>query len=424
LGSEYMNKTFLIEETVERVILFAVNVNGDEDAVFDSLDELEELATTAGAITVQKVLQNRHSVQAATYLGKGKVEELKEDVMKNHITTVICDDELSPMQMKNLQKELGVKVIDRTILILDIFAKHARTSEGILQVELAQQQYRLSHLSGFGESMSRLGAGIGTRGPGEKKLETDRRIIRKRIDILRGEMSKVKQNRLLLRESRKKQGKPMIAIVGYTNSGKSTLLNKLTHSDVIEEDMLFATLDPTTRKLELAEGTELLLTDTVGFIRKLPHHLVQAFQSTLEEAVFADILIHVVDASNPQVMTQMAVVYETLVELGAKDKPIITAFNKMDKPGADKSIKDSHGNPSVYISAVTGFGLDTLIDKIDQEINLGKMFIKTTIPYDKGSVLQMVREYGQIKLERYDGDGTYIEAYLEEALVNKFNLDN
>lgn len=406
----------------ERVILFAANVNQDEDEVFESLDELEELVSTAGATTIMKVIQNRHKLEPATYIGKGKVEEILEDIKKHGATGVICDDELSPVQMKNLEKTLGVKVIDRTILILDIFAKHAHTSEGILQVELAQQQYRLTRLSGMGESMSRLGAGIGTRGPGEKKLETDRRVIRQRIALLRAELKKVSANRALLREGRKKQGKPMVAIVGYTNAGKSTLLNKLTNADVLEEDMLFATLDPTTRKLEMAEGTELMLTDTVGFIRKLPHHLVQAFKSTLEEAVFADILIHVVDASNPQVMTQMAVVYDTLKQLGAKDKPVITVFNKIDKANADLSLRDPENNPHVFASARTGQGFDELMKRLDLEINAGKKYVKTTIPYDKGNVLQLIREYGQIKVEDYREDGTYIEVYLEEALVNKFGL--
>lgn len=410
------------DQLQERVILFAANVNGDEDEVFESLDELEELATTAGATTIMKVIQNRHKLEPATYIGKGKVEEILEDVKKHQATGVICDDELSPVQMKNLEKALGVKVIDRTILILDIFAKHAHTSEGILQVELAQQQYRLTRLSGMGESMSRLGAGIGTRGPGEKKLETDRRVIRQRIGLLKAELKKVSANRALLREGRKKQGKPMIAIVGYTNAGKSTLLNKLTNADVLEEDMLFATLDPTTRKLELSEGTEVLMTDTVGFIRKLPHHLVQAFKSTLEEAVFADILIHVVDASNPQVMKQMAVVYDTLKQLGAKDKPVITVFNKVDKEESDLSLRDPEKNPHVFLSAKTGQGFDKLMKHLDLEINVGKQYVKATIPYDKGSVLQLIREYGQIKVEDYREDGTYIEAYLEDALVNKFGL--
>lgn len=413
-----------LENLEERAVLIAVNVDGDENEVFESLEELEELASTAGAKTVLKVIQNRHTHVPGTYLGKGKVQEIKESVHQYNINLLICDDELSSVQLKNLESELGIKVIDRTILILDIFAKHAHTKEGILQVELAQQRYRLSRLSGMGESMSRLGGGIGTRGPGEKKLETDRRYIRSRISILKAEMFKMKQSRDLLRDSRKKQGKPLVAIVGYTNAGKSTLLNRLTNAAVLEEDKLFATLDPTTRKLEMPAGTEVLLTDTVGFIRKLPHQLVEAFKSTLEESIFADILIHVVDASNPQVMTQMDVVYKTLTSLGAKDKTVITVFNKMDREAADGTLKDLQENDSVYISAKTGAGIDQLLELLDRVINSGMILVKTTIPYDQGSILQQIREYGQIIVETYENDGTYIEAYLEEALVNKFQLKN
>jgi GTP-binding protein HflX len=412
----------VIEKEEERVILVAVATQRAAGATKESVDELEELAKTAGAKTVLKVIQNLEAIVSATYIGKGKIDEIKEDIINLEATGVIVDDELSPMQLKNLEEALNVKVIDRTALILDIFAKHATTKEGIIQVELAQQKYRLNRLTGQGVAMSRLGAGIGTRGPGEKKLETDRRHIRKRISILGEELKKIKSNRDLLREGRKKQGKPIIAIVGYTNAGKSTLLNLLTNAKVLEEDMLFATLDPTTRNLTLPEGKEILLTDTVGFIRKLPHHLVEAFKSTLEEVVFADILIHVVDSSNPHVTTHMAVVYETLRMLKADDKPVITVFNKVDKEGADTALKDLRAFNTVFMSASKGEGLETLTKALETKLKEGKALIKVIIPYSEGSTLQVVRTFGQIIKEEYQNEGTYIEAYLEEALVNKYHL--
>lgn len=412
----------LTKQNEERVILVAVATQRLEQETEDSVDELEELAKTAGAITVLKMIQNREGIHPATYVGKGKIEEIREEIFKNDATGIICDDELSPMQLKNLEKELNTKVIDRTILILDIFAKHAHTKEGILQVELAQLRYRLTRLAGFGTSLSRLGAGIGTRGPGEKKLETDRRYIRNRISLLKEELRKVKKNRELLREGRRKQGKPLLAIVGYTNAGKSTLLNRLTNANVLQEDMLFATLDPTTRNLVLPEGKEILLTDTVGFIRKLPHHLVEAFKSTLEEAAFADMLIHVVDCSNPQATRQMEVVYETLRKLNAYDKPVLTVFNKTDKDEADHALKDLKAFESIFISATSGEGIEKLIDALETKLKEGKILIKTTIPYDEGSKLQAIRSYGQIIKEEYKNEGTYIEAYLEHALINKYKL--
>ena len=307
------------EEIEERVILVGVQTDDGEDAG-ESLDELEELAGTAGAVTVGKMIQNREAVHPGTYIGKGKIEEVRSLVLAMDATGVICDDELSPAQLNNLEKELDLKVMDRTLLILDIFAKRAVTSEGKIQVELAQLRYRAARLVGLRASLSRLGGGIGTRGPGEKKLESDRRLIRTRITALKEELAQVEKHRELIRSKRVRKNMKTAAIVGYTNAGKSTLLNALTGAEVLSEDKLFATLDPTTRLLTLAEGQQILLTDTVGFIRKLPHHLVEAFKSTLEEAKYADYIIHVVDASNPQAEQQMHVVYETLQQLGGFGK--------------------------------------------------------------------------------------------------------
>ena len=412
----------VMERKEERVILVGIATQRMEKETEDSVDELEELAQTAGAITIAKMIQKRDSFHPATYIGKGKIEEVKEAVINNQATGVICDDELTPAQLKNLEKELEIKVMDRTMLILDIFASHAHSKEGMLQVELAQLKYRLKRLVGMGEAMSRLGAGIGTRGPGEKKLETDRRYIRNRISLLSKELSEIKNHQERIREGRKRQGKPMIAIVGYTNAGKSTLLNHLTDASVIEEDMLFATLDPTTRNLVLPDGKEILLTDTVGFIRKLPHHLVEAFRSTLEEAVIADLLIHVVDCSNPDATRQMEVVYDTLNRLGAENKPVLTLFNKVDKENADQTLKDLKAFQSFFVSAKNDFGIDQVMKALEDKLKEGMQLIKTVIPYDQGNTLQGIRTYGQIVVEEYENDGIYIEAYLEEALINKYGL--
>ena len=325
-----MADLFEIKEAEERVILIAVSVNEEEDTAA-SLDELEELVKTAGAFTVGKVIQNRERIHPGTYLGKGKIEEVKELIWELGATGVVCDDELSPAQMRNLEDALDTKVMDRTMVILDIFASRATTSEGKIQVELAQLKYRAARLVGLRSSLSRLGGGIGTRGPGEKKLEMDRRLIHERISQLKSELEIVKRHRDVIRRQREKQHTPVAAIVGYTNAGKSTLLNKLTDAGILAEDKLFATLDPTTRGLELESGQQILLTDTVGFIRKLPHHLIEAFKSTLEEARYSDMILHVVDCSNPNMDMQMHVVYETLRELKVEDKTIITVFNKIDK---------------------------------------------------------------------------------------------
>ena len=308
-----------LKEEEERVILAAVSI-GDGDHTEASVDELSELVKTAGAVTVGRVIQNRESVHPGTYLGKGKIEEVKELIRETEATGIVCDDELSPAQLKNLEDALDTKVMDRTMVILDIFASRARTREGKIQVELAQLRYRAARLVGLRASLSRLGGGIGTRGPGEKKLEMDRRLIHDRIGQLKAELEDVKRHRDVIRKKREHGGALQVAIVGYTTAGKSTLLNRLTQSDILAEDKLFATLDPTTRALTLLGGEAVLLTDTVGFIRKLPHHLIEAFKSTLEEAKYSDVILHVVDCSNPQMDMQMHVVYETLRELQVTGK--------------------------------------------------------------------------------------------------------
>jgi GTPase len=407
----------------ERVILVSVSDKGYSEIAWESLDELEELAKTAGAVTVDKIIQNREKKHPGTYVGKGKIEEIKDAVFAHKADGIITDDELTPAQLKNLQNELECKVMDRSLLILDIFAKHAHTAEGILQVELAQLNYRSTRLIGLGTSMSRLGGGIGTRGPGEKKLETDRRYIRSRIDQLNSELEVIKGHRTMLRENRKKQSKPMIAIAGYTNSGKSTLLNVLTDASVLEEDKLFATLDPTTRVLTLPEGKEILLTDTVGFIHKLPHHLIKAFQSTLEEVLFADIILQVVDLSNPQYEKHMRVFYETIDSLKGTDIPVLTVFNKIDKLD---SIPDTLNDPRAFMcmftSARTGKGLRELQDVLEAKLQDGQQLIKVKIPYNKAHIVQSIRTYGQLLVEEFEADGIYVEAYLETAFINKFDL--
>lgn len=392
----------------ERVILIGVQTAA-EDNVLDSLDELEELAETAGAVTVGRIIQNREAVHPGTYIGKGKIEEVRSLVYVMDATGVICDDELSPAQLNNLERELDCKVMDRTLLILDIFAARAVTSEGKIQVELAQLRYRSARLVGLRESLSRLGGGIGTRGPGEKKLETDRRLIRTRISALKQDLAQVEKHRELLRTGRARGKVKTAAIVGYTNAGKSTLLNKLTGASVLSEDKLFATLDPTTRILNLKDGQQILLTDTVGFINKLPHHLVEAFKSTLEEAKYADYIIHVVDASNPQAEMQIHVVYETLKELGVLGKKIITLFNKQDAPGA-AVLRDFKSDYSLKISARTGEGLDALNDLLEKLLTEELIYVERVFPYQEAGKIQLIREYGQLLSEEYTEDGILVKA--------------
>ena len=400
-----------LKETKERVILVGVQADDNEDTE-KSLDELEELAQTAGA-------ENREQIHPGTYVGKGKLDEIKNLLWETDATGIICDDELSPAQLGNLQDALDTKVMDRTLIILDIFAERASTNEGKIQVELAQLKYRHSRLVGLGKSLSRLGGGIGTRGPGEKKLEMDRRLIKGRIAQLNRELKDVKRHREVTREQRSRNHIPVIAIVGYTNAGKSTLLNRLTGASVLEEDKLFATLDPTTRGLKLPSGQEVLLTDTVGFIRKLPHHLIEAFKSTLEEAKYADMILHVVDVSNPQMDEQMYTVYETLQNLDVKDKVVITAFNKQDRLTEVPIIRDFKADHIVNISAQTGQGLDALQSVIEQILRERKIEISRTYSYADAGKIQLIRKYGELLDEEYREDGIFVHAFVPKELYGK-----
>lgn len=407
-----------LKETKERVILVGVQADDNEDTE-KSLDELEELAQTAGAETVGRIIQNREQIHPGTYVGKGKLDEIKSLLWETDATGIICDDELSPAQLGNLQDALDTKVMDRTLIILDIFAERASTNEGKIQVELAQLKYRQSRLVGLGKSLSRLGGGIGTRGPGEKKLEMDRRLIKGRIAQLNRELKDVKRHREVTREQRSRNHIPVVAIVGYTNAGKSTLLNRLTGASVLEEDKLFATLDPTTRGLKLPSGQEVLLTDTVGFIRKLPHHLIEAFKSTLEEAKYADMILHVVDVSNPQMDEQMYTVYETLQNLDVKDKVVITAFNKQDRLTEVPIIRDFKADHIVNISARTGQGLDDLQSVIEQILRERKIEISRTYSYTDAGKIQLIRKSGELLEEEYREDGIFVHAFVPKELYGK-----
>ena len=384
-----MGEPIVLEDFKERVILVGVSEQDGDDAE-DSLAELAELVKTAGASVAGTLIQKRELIHPGTYVGTGKVAEIAELLEHTGATGIVCDDELSPAQLKNLETMLNTKVMDRTLIILDIFAARATTSEGKIQVELAQLKYRLSRLTGLGRSMSRLGGGIGTRGPGEKKLEIDRRLINDRIAQLNRELKEVVKHREIARAKRERNAVPVVAIVGYTNAGKSTLLNHLTDAEVLEEDKLFATLDPTTRMLELEGHQQVLLTDTVGFIRKLPHHLIEAFKSTLEEAKYADYIIHVVDASNPQRDKQMYIVYETLDHLGVKNKKILTLFNKIDIRTDDDPLQDFRADHVLQISATENAGLDAVKDVLQEMLREDKIYIERVIPYAQAGVLQLV----------------------------------
>lgn len=407
-----------LKELQEKVILVGVSTD-DNDDTQKSLDELEELAETAGAVTVGRVVQNLDQIHPGTYVGKGKLDEIKDLLWETEATGIICDDELTPVQLGNMEDALNTKVMDRTLIILDIFAGRASTNEGKIQVELAQLKYRQSRLTGLGKSLSRLGGGIGTRGPGEKKLEMDRRLIKNRIAQLNRELRDVKRHREVTREQRNKNKIPVVAIVGYTNAGKSTLLNRLTGAGVLEEDKLFATLDPTTRNLKLPSKQEILITDTVGFIRKLPHHLIEAFRSTLEEAKYADIILHVVDASNPQVDEQMHIVYETLQNLEVKNKPIITAFNKQDKLEDKPILRDFKADHVVRISAKTGAGLDELQSVIEEVLRDQKILVEKLYSYAETGKIQLIRKYGELLEESYQEDGIFARGYVPAEIYER-----
>ena len=419
-----MSELYETEEIKERVLLIGVDLD-DGEYVTASLNELEELADTAGAQTVGRLIQNRETIHPGTYIGKGKIEELKELISRTEADAVICDDELSPAQLGNLQDLLEIKVIDRTVLILDIFAGRASTREGKLQVELAQLKYRSSRLIGLRSSLSRTGGtsagmGIGSKGPGEKKLELDRRLIKNRMTYLYRELKDVRRSREVLRKQRSRNSNPVIAIVGYTNAGKSTLLNTLTQAKVLEEDKLFATLDPTTRSYETENGQKFLFTDTVGFINKLPHHLIDAFRSTLEEAKYADLILHVVDVSSTDYEKHMRVVYDTLEKLDIGDKPVLTVFNKIDKVSGQEIYKDPCSRRTVRISAKTGLGLSELLEGISAVLNEGFVRFERTFSYEEAGRLQQVRQYGQLQKEEYRENGIYVEAMLPREWAKGF----
>lgn len=410
-----MAEAIKIEEVEEKVILVGVSENDGDDAE-DSLLELADLVKTAGAKVAGTLIQKREKIHPATYVGTGKVQEIADLIDMTGATGVVCDDELSPAQMKNLEELLDIKVMDRTLIILDIFAARATTSEGKIQVELAQLKYRRSRLAGFGRSMSRLGGGIGTRGPGEKKLEIDRRLISDRIAQLNRELKEVQRHREINRAKREKNSIPVVAIVGYTNAGKSTLLNHLTDAEVLEEDKLFATLDPTTRILELPGKQQVLLTDTVGFIRKLPHHLIEAFKSTLEEAKYADYIFHVVDSSNPQRDKQMHITYETLDDLKVQDKTVVTLFNKQDARTDDDPLHDFRADHVLFISAGRDEGLEELKELLAQLLRENKTYLEKVIPYTDAGIIQQIRKNGELLSEEYVPEGILVKAYIGKEL--------
>lgn len=408
-----------IEDEEERVILVAVDADNSEDDTEKCLDELEDLAKTAGAVTVGRVIQKRERVSAGYYVGSGKLDEIRTMINAFDATGIICDDELTPAQMRNMEKILQTKVMDRTMLILDIFAARAVSSEGKIQVELAQLKYRLSRLTGMGTSMSRLGGGIGTRGPGEKKLETDRRHIKERIHELKSDLEEIRTHRSLLRNQRSKSGRPVVSLVGYTNAGKSTILNSLTDAGVLEEDKLFATLDTTTRNVTLLGGSNIYLTDTVGFVQKLSHHLVEAFKATLEELKFADILLHVVDASDENRVKHMEVVYSTLRDLGCGEKPVITVFNKMDKEVEMPLPQDKNCCARVEICAKNQKSIENLLDVTEEVLKSFRKPMKVLIPYTEGSLLAVVHGKCEIINEEHTENGTLIEAYMTDEAAGR-----
>lgn len=400
----------------EKAVLIAVDT-GEYDCDI-SLDELEELAETAGAEVVGRMSQKRDKPDSGTFLGSGRLEELGDFCKNNEVDLVIADSELAPAQLRNIEKATDVRVIDRTTLILDIFAERARSNEGKLQVELAQLRYSLPRLMGQGTKLSRLGGGIGTRGPGETKLESDRRHIRRRIKALEDEFDALEKRRSLARARREKDGVETVVIVGYTNAGKSTLMNTLTEAGVLAQDKLFATLDPTSRALVLPDGRRVMLIDTVGFIRRLPHHLVEAFKSTLEEAVCAKVILNVCDASDPECAEHLKVTNDLLEELGCSGKPIIPVFNKCDLPQADEAAMRLPG--AVNISALEGKGLDELLDAVARALPPTRAKAKLLIPYSDGAATAALRKDGVITVEDYRADGLYLELTADVSLIDRY----
>lgn len=410
-------------ETIKEKVILAGIHTGSGDALTDTTDEsiaeLEALAQTAGVEVCGVIIHNRPVPESGTYLGEGKIEELKNAALSTGADAVIFDDELTPMQIRNISDALNIKVIDRSALILDIFAMRAATKEGKIQVEIAQLKYMLPRLSGMGKALSRLGGGIGTRGPGETKLETDRRHIHRRIEALSEELKGIQRHRELLRARRKKDKKITAALVGYTNAGKSTILNLLTDASVQAEDKLFATLDPTQRSLSLSDGREIMLIDTVGFIRKLPHHLIKAFKSTLEEAAFADILIHVIDCSNAEYETHITVVNSILKEIGAGQKPTISVFNKIDMCTSHIPYAKPFSDNTVYISAKNEVGISELIKAIEDTAPGKKQRARLIIPYSEGKLVAYLHEYQTVISENYGADGIETEVLVDSVCYNK-----
>ena len=398
-----------VEECV--ILVAAQKKQFPEKEARESLEELSDLVKTAGAVVLTTVLQRVDTIHPGLYIGTGKVEELKEMIGRYHATGVVFDEELSPIQMRNLSEALDAKVMDRTMIILDIFASRARSREGKLQIEMAQLKYQSSRLIGFGTMLSRQGGGIGSRGPGEKKLELDKRHIHVRMEMLKSELAEVEKHRQLIRKRRDKMNTPVIALVGYTNAGKSTLLNQLSGSNVYVQDQLFATLDPTTRAVNLPSGSEVLLTDTVGFIRKLPHHLVKAFYSTLEEAKYADIILHVMDVSSPYLETYKQVVYETLERLNIKDIPIIAVYNKIDC-AQENYCRDERAEYEVALSAKLGYGCNELLSCIEDLLYASMKAFKVIIPYDRQDIVTFCHTYGERIKQDYLEEGTSIEGFM------------
>jgi GTP-binding protein HflX len=408
-------------EKRERAIIAGVHTGNRDilnDTTEESIAELEELVKTAGGETVCTVIQNKAEIEAATYMGIGKLEEIKNAALTTGADMAVFDDELSPVQIRNISDYLGIKILDRSMLILDIFAMRAVSGEGKLQVELAQLKYRLPRLRGLGTELSRMGAGIGTRGPGESRLESDRRHIRRRISALEDQITELKKHRDLIRTRREKDGIITAALVGYTNAGKSTLLNTLTNADVFAEDKLFATLDPTSRAITLDDNRKILLVDTVGFIRKLPHNLVEAFKSTLEEAVVADLLIHVIDISSEERDNQINVVERVLNEIGAYGKPIIGVFNKCDKLDTLPIINNKY-NKNVFISAKNNENIDELIRAISDTAPGKKRKVKAVIPYSEGSLVNELHEKEKVLSEEYGSDGTIMELLVDAQMYER-----
>lgn len=405
---------------LEKAIMVGVELQEDdpEQAAY-SLEELARLVDTAGAQVLSQLTQKRSKPDTATFLGSGKAEEVAELCRSLGADLVIFDHELTPKQGRNLEAITGVRVIDRTQLILDIFARRARTSEGKVQVELAQLNYLLPRLAGKGVELSRLGGGIGTRGPGETKLEVDRRRIRQRITDLKEELENVKKHRDLLRRSRQEAPIPLVSLVGYTNAGKSTILRMLTGADVLVEDKLFATLDPTTRRVVLPNNEAVLLTDTVGFIQHLPHHLVAAFRATLEEVVEADLLLHVVDASHPNISGQIEAVNQVLESLGAADKPVLMVYNKIDLVDRAQLPRTGSGPPAVLLSALSGQGFSDLLAAVDRLLAAGRMRTTFFIPYKKSNVLNILHEKGRVLHEEHGQEGITVEAEIEVVWANR-----